>query len=119
METKHTKGKWVQNGINGVHTINGSCIAIAEQIGDEEQIQANAKLIAEAGNVTNESGLTPRQLLEQRNEMLDALEFYRKGIEHFYDCINFKQSNLDSEAISFMNESNIKIREAIRKVAEK
>ena len=34
----------------------------------------NAELIAESFNVANESGFTPRQLLEQRNELLDALK---------------------------------------------
>lgn len=39
----------------------------------------NAKLTAEAGTVANETGLTPRQLLEQRDELLDACkEFVRK-----------------------------------------
>ena len=28
--TKFTKGKWIQNGINGVHNENGNCIAISE-----------------------------------------------------------------------------------------
>lgn len=41
---------------------------------DNTEQQANAELITEAFNVTNECGLTPRQLLEQRNELLDALK---------------------------------------------
>ena len=39
--------------------------------GDNE---ANANLIAEAFNVLHETGLTPRQLDEQRRELLEALE---------------------------------------------
>lgn len=38
-----------------------------------EEIAANARLIAEAGTVTNETGKTPRQLLAQRDELLAAL----------------------------------------------
>lgn len=34
----------------------------------------NLYLIAEAFNVANETGLTPRQLLEQRNKLLDAFK---------------------------------------------
>lgn len=36
--------------------------------------EGNATLIAEAGNVHHETGLTPRQLAEQRAELLEALE---------------------------------------------
>lgn len=36
--------------------------------------KANADLICEAGNVANETGLTPRELLNQRNELLEWLE---------------------------------------------
>jgi hypothetical protein len=35
--------------------------------------EANANLIAEAFNVATETGLTPRQLADQRAELLDAL----------------------------------------------
>jgi len=35
--------------------------------------KANADLICEAGNVANETGLTPRELLNQRNELLEVL----------------------------------------------
>lgn len=40
---------------------------------DNNEAETNAKLIAEAGTVTNECGLTPRQLLDQRNELLGTL----------------------------------------------
>lgn len=40
---------------------------------------ANARLIAEAGTVAHETGLTPRQLVEQRAELLHAL---RNCVEH-------------------------------------
>lgn len=42
---------------------------------------ANARLIAEAGTVHHETGLTPRQLAEQRAELLEALE----AISHMRD----------------------------------
>ncbi|BEV44811.1 hypothetical protein [Afipia carboxidovorans] len=37
--------------------------------------EANARLIAEAGTVAHETGLTPRQLAEQRDELLEALQW--------------------------------------------
>jgi len=38
-----------------------------------KQARANAKLIAEAGTVANETGKTPRQLADINAELLDAL----------------------------------------------
>ncbi len=42
--------------------------------GDPAKIEANARLIAEAGTVAHETGLTPRQLAEQRAELLAVLK---------------------------------------------
>lgn len=39
-----------------------------------EEAKANAALIAEAGTVHHETGLTPRQLVEQRDALLSALD---------------------------------------------
>jgi len=38
------------------------------------EYSANAELIVEAGNVANQTGLTPRQLLAQRDNILEALQ---------------------------------------------
>lgn len=89
METQskgqHTQGTWTVTDGNESYRISDSLnrtIAHAEygwqkplELGEisEEEAEANAKLIAEAGTVANECGLTPRQLLEQRNELLRAL----------------------------------------------
>lgn len=40
----------------------------------ETKGESNAALILEAGNVANETGLTPRELLNQRNELLAELK---------------------------------------------
>lgn len=48
------------------------------------------------------------------NEMHEALKYYQAGIDHFYKRINFGASNLDAEAIDFMNQSNIKITNALK-----
>lgn len=39
-----------------------------------QDMQANAALIAEAGTVHHETGLTPRQLVEQQDALAKALE---------------------------------------------
>ena len=41
---------------------------------DQLEAEANAALIAEAGTVANETGLTPRQLANQRAELLAAIQ---------------------------------------------
>ena len=54
-----------------------------------ETEKANAELIAEAFNTTNESGLTPSQLYKQNQELLEALkkskdkisELFTKGVD--------------------------------------
>lgn len=43
-----------------------------------------AGLIAEAGTVYHETKLTPRQLLEQRNELLQGLKLCKKELEMAY-----------------------------------
>ncbi len=49
---------------------------------------------------------------EQSLKMFEAIKLYKEGIDHFYKCINFKQSALDAGAITFMNESGIKMNDA-------
>lgn len=51
------------------------------------------------------------------NAMREALTFYQEGIDHFYKYINFGASHLDAAAIVFMNDSNIKISNALKLVA--
>lgn len=51
--------------------------------------EADAKFIAESFNVYHETGLTPRQLADQRAELLEALHEGRRAIgDHFApnDC---------------------------------
>lgn len=73
-------------------------------------------------------GNTPQELKENcehivncwnsHNDLLEALQYYKNGIDHFYKCINFGKSFLDAEAIEFMNDSNIKIDNAIKKATQ-
>lgn len=47
-------------------------------------------------------------------DMIEALQYYEKGVNHFYDSINFGASNLDAEAIDYMNTVGIKIRQSMQ-----
>ncbi len=49
--------------------------------------EANARLIAESGTVHHETGLTPRQLAEQRAELLEALEKASATIGAIYQWV--------------------------------
>ncbi len=84
METKHiTRGEWEFKKFDGeqwpekrwsVGTKDSAICISPRYFTEEEESIANAELIAESGTVTNECGLSPRQLLEQRNELLEVLK---------------------------------------------
>jgi hypothetical protein len=63
----------------------------------EIEPEANAKLIAAAP------------------ELLESILYYKKNIDAFYKCIDFGKSNLNAEAISFMNEHLVKFTNVIKK----
>jgi len=46
-------------------------------------------------------------------ELKKAIEYYQKGVGHFFKCINFGSSFLDAEAIQFMNEHELKFKKAL------
>ena len=54
-------------------------------------------------------------LMNAAPEMLEALIYYKNGIDHFYKCIDFASSFLDAEAITFMNTAGLQINAAIKK----
>ena len=56
------------------------------------------------------------EITKAYNEMHEALKYYKAGIKHFYNCINFKDNHLDAKAIDFMNQSELKISAALRTV---
>lgn len=74
-----TKGSWTvkwHNGLAHVFSANLMSICRIDNCFDKETADANAQLIAEAGTVANQCGLTPKELLEQR----DALVKYAKAL---------------------------------------
>ena len=55
--------------------VNGYKFLYAIAYGDiKKEVIANAKLIAEAGTVANETGFSPRELADQKAELLEALQ---------------------------------------------
>ena len=75
-----TDGKWKSEGNSLVdsnrivatktHVI---CRLLGADFETDQEMEANSELIAEAGTVTNETGYTPRQLAEQKAELLEEL----------------------------------------------
>lgn len=81
---KPTPGPWTVSGLGGPWEqslkIRAPSWGLVAQIGVNPGMphwdlpqRANAALIAEAGNVFHETGLTPRQLVEQRDALAEAL----------------------------------------------
>lgn len=79
---KATPGPWVvmpkKYGVDIMRLVSSNRFGIAmvyggapDGVGVREGL-ANARLIAEAGTVASETGLSPRQLAEQRQELLEA-----------------------------------------------
>ena len=61
---------------------------------NNSEVIANAELIADAFNTTNESGLTPSLLYKQNQELLDALEKSKDKIsELFTKGVDFAKIN--------------------------
>lgn len=84
-ELKITKGEWIIEGSDPTMIVSrkegetipvyiAECRTIDFANKDIEQ-RANAQLIAEAGTVANECGKTPRELLEERNKLREALYY--------------------------------------------
>ncbi len=89
---KGSKGEWKSNDVD--IKIEGELIATAHGFYDKERVysytpvtNANAELIADAGNTIQKCGLLPSELLEQRDRLLAALkELYvtiNKDYGHF------------------------------------
>ena len=96
---EHTKGEWI---VDWHTTMNLPYkYTVSEEQETDEEAEANAKLIAAAP------------------DLLEALLYYQEGIDHFYDRVDFNHSFLDAKAITFMNESGIKIKQAVNKAKGK
>lgn len=87
-----TPGVWFEDGKNCVRGANGVAIGSAFCISD-------AKLFAEAGTVTNETGKMPRELQQERDEALGALRDIKK-IEDRYDQYYMKGTDPAGQEVS-------------------
>ena len=85
-KAKPTAGPWIVKAPGSVIGHQGKCVVTNDdhfdwvatvQVSNVPEWEANANLIAEAGTVYHETGLTPRELVERYNEAISAL----KGIE--------------------------------------
>ena len=74
-ELKITKGVWRNpEGTTFITCGSKQMIDYAGYKTTEEEDDANAQLIIDAGNTIQSCGLLPSQLLKQRNELLEALK---------------------------------------------
>lgn len=94
-----TSGPWESNN-GGVWNTDGQTVCVMYSGADDwylENSKANGALIAEAGTVYHETKLTPRQLLEQRDELLKALKV---ALTHLRFSNNSMAERTMTEAIS-------------------
>ena len=87
MKSKHTKGiaSYIETYLNGSKGFEINFGTQGECISDFVYTEADAQLIADTFNVTNETNKTPRELQKSHDELLNALEGMRnqfKGKEN-------------------------------------
>jgi len=92
----HTQEEWTQGlfpHLNHPHIVimtrNGKEICTIHL--DNNEVRANVKLIVDAGNTANKCELLPSELLEQRDELLEACEsaikaFKELGLNENQSC---------------------------------
>ena len=88
--TKITPGPWKQGKTNPCNVSAGSslvCKTFNRGQYNEDTAEANACLIAEAGTVAHKTGFTPRQLAEQRAELVEALK----------DCVGYMEASAERD----------------------
>lgn len=122
-QPKHTQGEMEVEFINVDTTVavrdkdnHLLCVVNPSGVYGKEEAQSDANLMAEVFNVTNECGLTPRQLLEQNKEMLEALIKLNASHAHIYSMLTRKAK---SELIDYEKfPSVIKAQNTIKKATE-
>jgi hypothetical protein len=93
--SKCSKGEWIVDESNPQlvavevegdeayqYIANTDCTEWSATTRSDKEIYANASLIAEAGTVASETGLSPRQLAEQRAELLQGCLFAKRHIKN-------------------------------------
>lgn len=72
------------------HNLFSAIVRVYKKESNKQQAEATAELIAEAGNVTNETGKSPREILNERNELLEALKGMVKAFEGYAEAAQYK-----------------------------
>lgn len=99
----HTKGV-VSRGLHKDKLIQTNAdnplltVTICGVFGNDETANADANLIVDAFNVTNETGLTPRELLAQRDELVELIHDAGSQIEYLHD--KFSETGTGNNVIS-------------------
>jgi hypothetical protein len=80
MSTTHTPGPWHADKLPSgdyriIYNATRNWLAKVYCDGESEAAKADAALIAEAGTILHETGLTPRQLAERCKELEGVLTF--------------------------------------------
>ncbi len=79
LAAKITPGKaFIDEGVNGEAFVAVDERNLADFLSNTEEEWANARLYAEAHNVANETGMTPRELLAKLREAKQLLEWVRE-----------------------------------------
>lgn len=114
MTTSHTPGPWIDksNALRG--RIIGAdgltiCAVASNCKRPSKEVLANMALIADAGTVAAETGLTPRQLADQRAELLKVVKLWQA----FFDTMPKGQFAKVSCDVGLMNEAFITTARAI------
>jgi len=109
---KPTPGPWHvvctpgHNGIGEVRVYSSDMgLPIATVNSNWPGRTVDAAFIAEAGTVYHETNLTPRQLLEQRNELLNAVEGFIKSFHHSVITDDLEQFPAMAAGIAAMNKA--------------
>lgn len=98
-ENKPTPGAWFTNrdGFSTVYVEARICGGWLQELAacgpteqGPEQQEANARLIAEAGTVHNECGLSPRELLEAVRELHASLLETTDALEHLQNAMSLR-----------------------------
>lgn len=85
----HTPGPWKLKGEVSKYASGVDFVDVGTEVQfiatvhglSERQARANAALIAEAGTVATETGMTPRQLVDSRTELLDMVHKYDDEVQ--------------------------------------
>ena len=86
-----TKGEWIGVDYAGHYSIQVAPFYGARDLLDEDktnEAEANMQICCDAGNTAQKCGLLPSELLQQRDELKEALELAVKVMQPYKDLYN-------------------------------